>query len=229
VFFSLSAGKRGLYMLPAFPAAALLCADAVAQAWSRRTAPPVRVTRALGVVAASFAVAALVAMARGEIAGVAVPVGAALGLVGSSAAAVAGWRFAARARDPARLRVGVVVAFAFAVELCVFTLAFPALDPEKSPRPVAEAAAALTPPGEAVGLVSKRSLVGGLLYYGERPVSLLESPDAVAEFVERGGRAIVVPESRIEGIGDLERFDRRARFRSGRRTLLVVTPARAPE
>ena len=32
VFFSLSGGKRGLYLLPAFPAAALLCADAVVSA-----------------------------------------------------------------------------------------------------------------------------------------------------------------------------------------------------
>jgi 4-amino-4-deoxy-L-arabinose transferase-like glycosyltransferase len=167
VFFSLSAGKRGLYMLPAFPAAALLCADSIAWALSRRTPS-----------------------------------------------------------NPGGARsVAIAVAVVLVIELGVFVFGFRALDPEKSPRPVALAAAALTPPGEPIGLVSKESLVGGLHYYGERPVSLLAGPDSVAAFVARGGRVLVVPLSRLEQLGDASRFEERARFRSGRRALLVFTPA----
>ena len=45
VFFSLSGGKRGLYLLPAFPAAALLCADAVVSALRAGARPPRWVVR----------------------------------------------------------------------------------------------------------------------------------------------------------------------------------------
>jgi hypothetical protein len=183
-FFSLSHGKRGLYLLPAFPAAALLCADAIVSTLSRRPTPPPWLARSLGGAAGAVAAAVAAAWLTGEVAGVVVPGEAAAVLGACAMGAIAAWR---------------------------------------------RAAAALTPPGQPIGLAFKRTLVGGLVYYGDRPVAVLEEPGAVAAFTRGGGRAIVVPEHRAAALGDRTRFELRARFRSGRRALLVVSPVVPPE
>jgi 4-amino-4-deoxy-L-arabinose transferase-like glycosyltransferase len=169
VFFSLSTGKRGLYLLPVFPAVALLCADALHGLRELRSPETQR-------------------------------------------------RFSAR--------FGAIVALVFAVELGAFTLFFPALDPEKSPRPVATAAAALTTPDEPVGL-TRRSLVGGIAYYGRRRTRVLETSADVERFFADGGRVIVVPMSQLQRVTRLTAVVVEARIRSGARALLVVTPAGA--
>jgi len=162
-FFSLSAGKRGLYLLPALPAAALLAADGVL-AWLGR-----------------------------------------------------------RGARPGRGLAGAVAAVAL-LELAAFTAVLPLLDAEKSPRALARAAARLTAPGEPVGLLAKDSLVGGLAYYGGRPVAVLRSPREAAAFLGAGGRAAVVPAGRLEALERLTPVEVRARARSGARALLVVSP-----
>jgi 4-amino-4-deoxy-L-arabinose transferase-like glycosyltransferase len=224
-FFSLSSGKRGLYLLPAFPAAALLCADAVAATLTEGRDVPRRVGRALA--AAGLAIAALVlaAVLQGEIAGVAVPASFGTALAVTAGLAALAWRRAGRSSLPGLARFGVAAAAVLAVELSIFALAFPALDPEKSPRPIAESAAALTAPGERVGLASKATLLGGLVYYADRPVALLDDPEAVRDFFRDGGRVIVVSEAKLPRVAQVAPVAIRARARRGDRALLVVSAA----
>ena len=167
LFFSLSTGKRGLYLLPVFPAAALLCADAL------------------------------------------------LGLR------------SARSLQRFPTRIAALLALVFALELGAFTWLFPRLDAEKSPRPVAAAAARLTSPDEPIAL-TRRSLIGGIAYYGRRRTRVVETPADVERFLAMGGRVIVVPALHLHVVTRVTPVLVHARLRSGRRTLLVVTPATQP-
>ena len=80
-----------------------------------------------------------------------------------------------------------------------------------------------------VGLVSKRALVGGITYYGNRQVAELSDPDSIARFLESGGRVLVVAERKLERVESVASAQIQARARSGRRTLLVVTAGVADE
>lgn len=224
LFFSLSSGKRGVYALTCHPAAALLVADAV---WRR--------TRALGrVPPAVHAVTALLAIglaAGGVWVAIADPLhdpagslatgGAALGVGALGAVAALAL---ARGRAPLAARLAVPIAMAFAFELALFTITWPARDPLKSPRAVAEAAAALTPPDGAIGLVGDRALVGGLVYYGGRRVARLDGPDAIARFFADGGRAVVVQARKLDRVAAAAPVQVAFRAREGRRALVVATP-----
>jgi hypothetical protein len=112
-------------------------------------------------------------------------------------------------------------------ELAAFLLLYPTLDPGKSPRPVALAAAGLTEPARPVGLLGDRALAGGLVYYGGRPVTLLSTPESVERFVAEGGAAIVVQARKLPRVEAVVPVRVEARFREGRRALLVVSPAPA--
>lgn len=175
-FFSVSAGKRGLYLLPIFPALALACA----LAWTR-------------------------AAAAGD---------------GSPGAAP-------RAARGARIRFGVVAAVAL-LELAGFLLVFPHLDPEKSPRPIAEAIAARSGAGEAVALFGLRPLEGAIPYYGARPVRGIGSEAEALQFFEAGGNLILLRARDFDRLRDSLVLEAAQRFRSGRRELVLARRA-APD
>lgn len=233
VFFSFSAGKRGLYLLPALPGAALLCADASLRLLAERARPP----RALSV-AAGCGAALLAALGGAALAAPLLPAAhalsapqlaafgtAALGIAAGSAVA---WILQTHHRAPLPSRCGIAVAAVFGVELAAFLLLYPLLDAGKSARPVALAAAELTAPARPIGLLGDRALAGGLVYYGGRPVELLSTPESVGSFVADGGTAIVVQARKLERVEAVVPVRIEARFREGRRALLVVSPA-APE
>lgn len=221
VFFSLSSGKRGLYLLPAHPATALLIADAALGALAAGARPP----RWLGA-----ALAGLVALAT--LAGVALPLLAERYALALPAAFPVLWVLLAgagalgfRAAGASWLRKGVVLVAGVALaELLIFGMLFPALDPEKSPRAVAQAAAALTRPDERIG-VTRRTLVGGLVYYGGRPVVELSQPGSIERFLAAGGRVIVTEERNLDRVEAVARADVRFRARHGRRALVVLEAA----
>jgi 4-amino-4-deoxy-L-arabinose transferase-like glycosyltransferase len=234
LFFSLSAGKRGLYLLPALPAAALLCADACLRLLEARVQPP----RAFGV-AAALGAALLAALGAAALAAPWLPLDLPRGFsplrlvafgaaaLGIAAGAVVAWRLQRRHFAPPSARLGIAVAAVLGVELAAFLLLYPALNPGKSSRPVALAAARLTDPARPVGLLGDRALAGGLVYYGERRVTLLSTPESVERFVAAGGRAIVVQERKLARVEAVVPVRVEARFREGRRALLVVSPAGA--
>lgn len=238
VFFSLSGGKRGLYLLPAYPAAALLCADALVRTLRGRS----RLPRSLGaplavlaVAAAAAALAALVVAAAGPslerlrdvLADLRAPWLLAFGAAALAAVAAgsAAWVVTGRHRVAALRRIWIAVAGALAFELAVFLLLYPALDPGRSLRPIAEAAAAVTAPGERVGLVSDRAMLGGLAYYGGRRIAALRSPESIQRFLAEGGRTFVVKARKADRVSDLAPVREVARLRTGRRAVVVL---RAP-
>ncbi len=242
VFFSISSGKRGLYMVPAFPAAALLCADAV-RLWALRHGRlPKGLVVAMAVLAGLLGVTGLLAIGVGlappflpeGLAQFAAAVHAerlvAFGVcvvlcVGLGSAAFA--RSAPVAEMPLR-RFWIAVAGAFGINACVFAFLLPALDPIRSPRPIAEAAAALTPEGGRIGLYRESPMIGGIRYYGGRPVAHLETPEQVAEFVAGGGQAIVVKSRKLERLNAITPVRAAARIRPGSRQVVVAVPDAPP-
>jgi hypothetical protein len=224
VFFSLSGGKRGLYLLPVFPAATLLCSDAVLSALLAGARPPRWVASGLAAAAALLGLAGLAAPCVASQFGVALAIPfAALWLALAGAAVLA-----FRAAGPSWLRrSAVVVASVALAELLAFTLLLPALDPEKSPRAVAEAAATWAQPEAEIG-VTRGTLVGALVYYGRRRVAALETPEAIRRFVAAGGRVIVTGGRNLRSLESAVPVEVRFRARHGRRELVVVTVTPPP-
>jgi len=219
VFFSLSAGKRGLYLLPAFPAAALLCGAAIDQAlrdersarWLDWIGTGLLVSLAAGALALDFAAAVDLRAFALTVVGICAVV------------ALVRWRFAALAhRSSARLLCTVVAVFC--VELATFSLLYPALDPEKSPRPIAEAAARLGAPDASIATYGEHALAGGIAYYSGRPVVAAETPGALRRYVASNGRAIVLGERRLAEARSVIPLTVVSTSRSGRRRLLLCTP-----
>jgi 4-amino-4-deoxy-L-arabinose transferase-like glycosyltransferase len=225
VFFSLSGGKRGLYLLPAFPPLALLCADA----WLRTLGKEGEVPRPLAWALAGMAI--LLAIAG--LAGVLAPlrpsediasgflVAAGLAVLAIVGAAVLGWYRTAGVHS----RIWIPVATVFAIELAIFLLVLPAFDEAKSPRSIAVAAAELAGPEGEIGLLGHRAMAGGLVYYGDRPVAQLSTPEDVGNFLASGGRAVVVRARHLDWVRTEVPVEVQARFREGRRAVLVVSPA----
>jgi 4-amino-4-deoxy-L-arabinose transferase-like glycosyltransferase len=163
LLFSLSAGKRGLYLLPIFPALALITA-----AWAAGPGP-------------------------------------------------AGAQRTHPARSLARLVLAVGV-----IELALFSLGLPLLDAEKSPRPIAEAAARELGNDERVGVYDLRPLEGGIAYYGRRRIASLQTPEELRHFAEAGGRIVVMRERHLAGWEGPPRLAPIGEFRRGRRQIAVT-------
>jgi 4-amino-4-deoxy-L-arabinose transferase-like glycosyltransferase len=231
VFFSLSAGKRGLYLLPAFPAAALLCGAAVDEALGEQPRLPRWLGIALAVPGALLFAGGLWILASGGVApkpGSSFRLPAEVGAAWSAAVAVAAVACWALRSRPARVRLAVVATAWLLCQLVLFAQVYPLLDPEKSPRPIARAAARLAGPGGAIGLFEHGTLAPGLLYYGRRPVVPLLDPEGVRRFVDSGGRVIVARRERVGELATAGDFEVRASVRSGRRELLALVPKSAP-
>lgn len=244
VFFSLSSGKRGLYLFPAFPAATLLIADASLRWLEGRAAPP----RLLGAGAALFGALLAAAGVVVILASTGAPqaldlfhraevmeeirrawaLSFGIALVSVVIGALAGWLVLVRVRARGPAFAGLLVAAAFAVHLAIRGLLFPAIEPIDSPRPIAAAAAAVTPEGEPIGLVGDESMTGALLYYGERRVANLDGPEDVRRFLASGGRTFVVKRSKLERVTEVTPVEVVARARTGRREVVVVRPSAAP-
>lgn len=242
VFFSISSGKRGIYMVPAFPAMALLCADALL----RQLSAGIRVPRWLVGILAFLALALTALAVESVVAGLAgsglfvpdalieaihTPLLTAFGvaLLVTLASAGAAWILLARRGAPPIAFPALAIVAALAVELAVFVLLYPALEPITSPRPIAMAAATITEPGDRIGLLGDRAMLGGLVYYSGRRVALLSTPESVERFVEEGGKAIVVKARKLERVERVIDVEVVSRARTGRREVLVVTPRAKPD
>ncbi|MBW2272765.1 MAG: glycosyltransferase family 39 protein [Deltaproteobacteria bacterium] len=235
-FFTLSAGKRGLYLVPVYPALALLCGVALERSLARRSELPALVSGGLAGLAALLAATGIFLAANGGLSIAAAPgftLSAGFGVLvaGIALAAAMAWWAAARHRRPAAARVGVVVGGLVLLYLALFIGVFPGFEGEKSPRPISVAAAELTPPGEPIAVFDHREMAGAIAYYGRRPVATLRSQASVRAFLAGGGRAIIVKARKLERLESIAGGPLvvRARARSGRRELLVVGPQMAPE
>ena len=232
--FSLFTGKRGLYLAPAAPAAALISADALLLfLLERRTLPRAFSWLAFALATSLFALGVRLALSP-QVSGVSLPrtFGATVAVIAVAGACAWGWLGRGDptpdnvGRERATLRrIGVAVTGTFALLVAAFHLLYPSLDDEKSPRPVALAAAALVPPGEPIGLLGSSPLVGGLVYYGGRAVQELDTPLEARAFLVRGGRAIVLEAKKLDRLNAVVPVEVRARTRAEDRTLLVVVPS----
>jgi hypothetical protein len=239
VFFTISSGKRGLYLLPAHPAMALLCADSLVRYLSGR----VRLPRPLTVGATLLALLLLAVATEAVLggltgSGIAIPdpmldeirspllASFGLAVIAALAGACAAWILLARNRASVIHFSFVAIAAALAVELSVFLLLLPALNPITSLRPIALSAASVTEPGEPIGLLTDRAMVGGLAYYANRRIVPFRAPERVQRFVDEGGKAIVVKARKVHRVEEITPFEIVSRHRTGRREVLVVVPVR---
>ena len=224
VFFSVSVGKRELYMLPAMPAAGLLTADALLILLAERADVPRWWAVGAAVVAAGAATAGVALVVHPRVADVDLP--RLLGVVIVAIAATSGiaWWWLGGVRAPAFRRVGVMLAAIFLVELWMFQLVYPSIDGEQSARGIARVAAARVPPGGSVGVCGKTGLAAAVRYYGGKPVELIESADAIRAFLRRGGRVIVAQAGRLDAVRSVAPVRITDHAWSGNRTLVVLTP-----
>ena len=169
VFFSLSAGKRGLYLLPIFPALAL----------------------------------------ASVLAGSRTPVAASLFPILSPIAV---------------RRFGMAISLVAGIELAGFTLALPRLESEKSPRPIAAAAASLAKDGEPIGVYGMTPLEGGIAYYGAGPLVSLRDESQLRKFLSHGGRLVILRTRHLDSLGPSLGLRELQSFRSGRRRLSLAQP-----
>ncbi len=168
LFFTLSAGKRGVYLLPIFPA---------------------------------LAIASLLA----------------LPLIRKPGDAAGAWIQSAT----------LVVAAVALIELGGVTLGLPLLDAEKSPRPIALAAAQAATPGEYVGVYGLNPIEGGLAYYGGVQIASLRDEPSLERFLEGSGRLVLMRARHFEALSPRLRLKQIGAFRKGRRRLILAK--RSPE
>jgi len=224
IFFSISAGKRELYLVPAMPAGALLTADALLVLLAQCSAVPRWWTAGAAVVATAAASAGVALVIHPRVADVDLPRLLGVVLVAITAASAIAWWRLGRVRAPALRRVGVMVAAIFAVELWMFQLVYPSIDGEQSAQGIARAAAARVPPGGSVGALSRAPLAAALRYYGGKPVEEIESADSMRSFLARGGRVIVAEAGKLDNVRSVAPMRITERVWSGDRTLFVLTP-----
>lgn len=224
LFFSLSSGKRGLYLLPLLPAVALLIADALGRWVEAARRIPVSFHVTTGVLGAALVAGGVFVALRDPLHDAAASLAAGSAVVTIVGVAVIAQLSLWRARARLRLRLAIPVIAVWALLLVIFTVAYPARDAEKSPRTIAEAAAALTPEDGAIGLVGSAQMTGGLVYYGDRRIAPLHDADDIRRFLESGGRAIVVEEKKRARVEEVTQVAVRFRAREGKRAVLVVTP-----
>jgi 4-amino-4-deoxy-L-arabinose transferase-like glycosyltransferase len=226
--FSASAGKRGLYLLPAFPAVAILCGASVHR-WLLRARPVPRwIVRSLVTLAALVGIASAVFATGGatdvwQSVTFAPPTLFWTCLVAITALSAAAWIAFGRWATSAGPRVAVLVSAVFCVELVLFRVLYPAYDAEKSPRPIAEAAADLVSVGEPVAVFRHSALVGGVLFYGIDTVVPLEKESEARAYLESGGRVIIARRKHVELLQQLGPLTERAAFRSGSRQIVLLS------
>jgi 4-amino-4-deoxy-L-arabinose transferase-like glycosyltransferase len=168
IFFSLSAGKRGVYLLSIFPA---------------------------------LAIVSVMALDR-------------LSAVGHGTT------------DSMR-RLGQILVLVAGIEFVLVTIGLPRLNDEKSPRPIAEAATRRSESNEEIGVFRLRALEGGIGYYGARAVVSLRDESALREFLDRGGRFVILRDRQLSELSEDFGLHAAERFRRGRRRLALAERADA--
>lgn len=232
VFFTLSAGKRGLYMLPTYPPLAILCGLALDRWISARSRLAPGGWAILGAMGLLLAVAGAFIVGRGGLAlsaypGFELPVSMGVGLLTISIGATIAGFIIARRSAPLHRQLLVPLGALFLIEALVFAVAYPAFDAEKSPAPISRSAAALTEPGMPIGVFDHPAMAGGVAYYsGHRVINVREAA-GVEAFFEAGGRNIIVKQSKFERVPGAEEFEVLGSSRSGRRKLLIIAPTTA--
>jgi len=216
IFLSLSSSKREVYMLPLFPAAALMT-GLVCEEWRTLSRLPVW----LGELPARFTRIALVAVALGLVAFVANPFGSAAhiyaaidatGFPSSTArqlmipaailsTAIAATAFWTGLRDRRLAFLLCVAGFGAAATSYVQIVVLPAVNPYKSARTAGTRIATLLPAGSRFGgfapgtrgpWVDRIFLWDAYLFYSRRQIVLLNSEPELASYLSGSERKVVL-------------------------------------
>lgn len=221
LFLTLSDGKRVIYLIPLFPALALLSAEVLRGPLAQSLRG--RRSAALQLAAAAAALAALLAAAYiASQAGVPAPA-LALALVAIPLLAALPWERAFPA--PPILARGFPVAVA--VQVAVFGWLLPRLDGVHSIRATAAAAAAHAPEGTPIGLVRNGALAGGVAYYSGRAVTQVGSEGGLRRFLGEGGRVLILETPHLPAVEGVTSARIVFRQRIDEDEVLVVVPGPA--
>jgi hypothetical protein len=79
-----------------------------------------------------------------------------------------------------------------------------------------------------IGIFDDEGLAGGILYYGDRKISILPRPRHVQHFLETGGRLIVLERWKLPWLAEVGRFEVLTTSREGRRQLAIVRRSERP-
>lgn len=228
IFFSLSAGKRGLYLLPTYPAVAILCGLAIDKILARRSQLPRVVWGALaGLAIAALGFGAIVwnkgGMELPAYPGFSLPAAFGSNLVLIAAISLVASSMLVARRATPLWQFGVPLVGIYLLEVLVFAVAYPAFDAEKSPGPISRAAADLSDTGSPIGVFDHPALAGGVAYYSGHRVVNVRSEKSLRDFLEAGGRNIIVKQKKLDRVPQVVEFEVRAHSRSGIRTLVVIS------
>jgi 4-amino-4-deoxy-L-arabinose transferase-like glycosyltransferase len=225
LFFSLSAGKRGLYLLPVYPLLALACGEALSAWIGAGGSAPRWLRRSFVLAAAAVAAVGLGSLAFERVGDVELPAGFGVLLAAVAAAALVAERaLRAHATERGALVAAALCAF-LTVELAIHVRLYPALNARNSQRAVAELAAAATPRGSTIGVYGNDTLAGAVAYYAHRPVRELHEASELAPFLAAGGGAVVLEDADLAALAQAPPLREVGRAESRQRLFHVLAPA----
>jgi hypothetical protein len=199
-FFSFSAGKRGVYLVPVYPLLAIACAEVLARWIAEGGAAPRWLRRSLRVVAVLPLAAPAAAPLVERAAGLDVPA-AFWGMLAASSCVA--WLVARALRPAAGERAALVGASAAGIVSIVLALQlalYPALDSRHSHRALAEIARDVTPVGAAIGIHRNDTLASAIAYYAGRPVRRLRDASEMTELLSSSGWTVVAEDDELAEI-----------------------------
>lgn len=190
VFFSFSSAKRGVYVIPAYPAVSILVGRLLVEPGRWMRAPLVAWLSITAVLAAAIPVLA------GRRAPELVPIGAAIGGLFLLGAALA-WRAHRRGRTgPA---AGLLIASVVLVQLVGIAGVVPWVNRYQNIRGMAEAVRARLTPGAVFGTTEQKH--DAWVFYTGRSAVFLDDPPAALRFLqEEGARDLLIEEAELDPI-----------------------------
>lgn len=227
LFFSLSAGKRGVYLLPIYPLLAIACGEALSAWLDEASTAPRWLRRGLWTGAAAVALGGVVALALGRVAvlGLELPAAFGLTLAGGAAAALLAERVLREQAGPRGALVGAGLGLLVALEMAAFLALYPALDARNSQCAIARVAEAWAPPGAAIAVYRNDTLAAAIGYYAKRPVRELRDASDLPAFFAAGGGAIVAEDEDVAAVSRATPLREVGRGQSRQRALHVMVPA----
>jgi 4-amino-4-deoxy-L-arabinose transferase-like glycosyltransferase len=235
VFFSLISGKRLRYLLPMEPACALLFAATLRSWLANAPRAPRQLAIAACVLGAGvFATGVVVfgisdaILARFRFDDDGIPRVLGVALIAIATIGAAGWMELARRGQDGSARVALLASCVFAIQLLAHAVMLPALNPENSPRAIADAAVAVARSGETIGLYRGADIADSTAYYGRRRVAGFRTPEKLAAYLAGGGRIIVCEEERLAEVESAAAVSVRGRFRVGNDSWVLLVRDDAP-
>ena len=232
-FFSISAEKRGLYMLPTFPALALIGGGWLNSQLRKKSLPS---WLSLGATAlfALLGIAALWIASEGLPGGlplenISLPLTFLLGTALVSLVSAASLLWCHILRPRVTNQIGILLITPILLECFMLFSLLPSLDPEKSYRPIAEFVAESQTDSTRIGVYRRPSITGAIEYYSGRRVGPIENEAELSAFYQAGGRTLVAPLHSVPHLEEISGAKIIRQFREGRRAMVVLELQHAPK